>query len=102
MFMKTMAVGPFEPGATPGATVALPLLHRELYEGNTHIEGAIDVTRLAAHETGMRRAIVQRIVSRAQQLHGKELCFCQKTTSGHSDAVNNVHRWECGVAASSQ
>jgi hypothetical protein len=49
MFMKTIAVGPLEPGVTcVGATVALPLLHWALYDERTDVAGVMEVARFAA------------------------------------------------------
>jgi hypothetical protein len=50
MFMKTMAVGPFEPAGT-GATVALPRRHC-----SANVD-AFEVARFAARVRGARRAI---------------------------------------------
>jgi hypothetical protein len=59
MFIKTIAVGPFEPGVTcVGATVALPLVHCALYEAKMDVAGVI-VARFAAREQDRRRAIVK-------------------------------------------
>ena len=58
--MNTIAVGPFEPvGTGVGATVALPLLHCKLHDERTNVAGVIEVVRLAARESGIRRAIVK-------------------------------------------
>jgi hypothetical protein len=58
--MNTIAVGPFEPlGTGVGAIVALPLLHCKLYDEKTDVAGVIEVVRLAARESGIRRAIVK-------------------------------------------
>lgn len=60
MFMKTIAVGPFEPGVIcVGATVALPLLHCALYDEMRDVAGVVDVARFAAREQDTRRAIVR-------------------------------------------
>lgn len=58
--MKTIAVGPFEPGVTCcGAIEALPLLHCKLHDERIDVEGAIAVARVAAREKGARRAMVR-------------------------------------------
>jgi hypothetical protein len=60
IFMKTIAVGPFEPfGTGVGAIVALPLLHCKLYEEKRDVAGDIEVARFAARIQGARRAIVR-------------------------------------------
>lgn len=60
MFMKTIAVGPLEPGVTcVGATVALPLLHCALYDEKTDVADGVAPARFAAREQDMRRAIVR-------------------------------------------
>lgn len=59
MFMKTIAVGPLEPGVTcVGATVALPL-HCALYDEKMDVAGVIAVARFAAREQDIRSAIVE-------------------------------------------
>jgi hypothetical protein len=61
MFMKTMAVGPFDPVATScltGATVALPLRNCSEYAENAGVE-TVDVALFAARARGVRRAIVK-------------------------------------------
>ena len=61
MFMKTMAVGPFEPAefcVTGGATVALPLLQRWTDGDRAGAAGEFHVARFAACIRGVRIAIV--------------------------------------------
>lgn len=58
MFIKTIAVGPFAPGVTCGATVALPLLHCALDGNKTDVAELRDVARFVARDRGARRAIV--------------------------------------------
>jgi hypothetical protein len=63
MFMKTMAVGPFEPvaaGVAAGAIVALPRRHCDVYAERAGVVENVEVARLAARERGVRRAIVGR------------------------------------------
>jgi N-acetylmuramic acid 6-phosphate (MurNAc-6-P) etherase len=60
MFIKTMAVGPFEP-VVDGATVALPLRHCDVYVDSSDEAGAVHVARLAARDNGARRAIVENV-----------------------------------------
>jgi len=61
MFMKTMAVGPFDPVATcclTGATVALPLRNCSEYAEKARVE-TDDVALFAARARGVRRAIAK-------------------------------------------
>ena len=57
MFIKTIAVGPLEPGVACGATVALPL-HCELNGARWHVAEFTEVARFAARVKGARRTIV--------------------------------------------
>jgi hypothetical protein len=66
MFIKTIAVGPLAPAAfcvTGGATVALPLLHREAHGDRNKVAGELDVARFAACAMGVRMAIAKRCES---------------------------------------
>jgi hypothetical protein len=63
MFIKTIAVGPLEPTelcVTGGATVALPLLHREAHGTKNELAGEFDVARLTTCAMGVRMAIAKR------------------------------------------
>jgi len=60
--MKTMAVGPFAPTelcVTGGATVALPLLHREALGTRNELAEEFDVARRTACAMGVRMAIAK-------------------------------------------
>lgn len=63
MFMKTMAVGPFEPAELcvtgGGATIALPLFQRWVHGDKTGVAGDFHVARFAACDKGERIAIVK-------------------------------------------
>jgi hypothetical protein len=58
IFIKTMAVGPFEP-FTAGATVALPRRHCNAYAERAGVVEIVEVARLAARARGVRKAIVK-------------------------------------------
>lgn len=61
MFMKTMAVGPLAPAelcVTGGATVALPLLHRDAQGARGRQAGEPGVARLSACMLNVRMAVV--------------------------------------------
>jgi hypothetical protein len=63
MFIKTIAV-PFAPAelcGTGGATVALPLVHREAYGASNELEEGLRVVRLAAYAIGVRIAIAKSV-----------------------------------------
>jgi hypothetical protein len=63
MFMKTIAV-PFAPAelcVTGGATVALPLVHREAYGASNEPEEGLRVVRRAAYAMGVRIAIAKSV-----------------------------------------
>lgn len=63
MFIKTIAVGPFEPVAscvTGGATVALPLLPGAAHGARTDVAGDVDVARLTACAMGARIAMTNK------------------------------------------
>jgi hypothetical protein len=82
MFMKTIAVGPFAPGVTwVGATVALPLLHCELYDESTDVAGVVEVARLAARERGVRRAIMKFAIRKKKSSRGAIQSNSGKTKS---------------------
>lgn len=63
MFMKTMAVGPFEPAefcvTGGGATVALPLFQRWVHGDQTGAAGEVHVARFTTCDKGVRIAIVE-------------------------------------------
>jgi hypothetical protein len=62
IFMKTMAVGPLEPvgaGGAAGAIVALPRRHCDVYAERAGVVENVEVARLAARESGVRRAILK-------------------------------------------
>lgn len=60
MFMNTMAVGPFEPGAICcGAMDALPLLHCDLCGESKDVDGQMAVARVVVRKNGARSAIVR-------------------------------------------
>ena len=64
MFIKTMAVGPFAPTelwVTGGATVALPLLHRETHGAKNELLGGLNVARLTTCAMGVRNAIAKKV-----------------------------------------
>jgi hypothetical protein len=62
MFIKTIAV-PFAPAelCVTGATVALPLVHREAYGATNEPEEGFKVVRLAAYAMGVRIAIAKSV-----------------------------------------
>jgi hypothetical protein len=97
MFMKTMAVGPFEPfGTGVGAIVALPLLHCKLYDEKMDVTGDIEVARFAARIQGARRAIVSLAKRRAV---ASRSFMCCVLSEGQNSNPNNVVGATSGVKA---
>jgi hypothetical protein len=67
MFIKTIAVGPFAPTelcVTGGATVALPLVHREVYGTSNEVEDGLKFARFVAYAMGVRIAIAKSVGER--------------------------------------
>lgn len=90
MFMKTIAVGPFEPGVIcVGATVALPLLHCALYDEMMDVAGVVDVARFAAREQDTRRAIARCVTTKRASSRSD---VSRRRCRGQNNSVNNARK----------
>jgi hypothetical protein len=98
MFIKTMAVGPFAPAefcVTGGATVALPLLHREAHDDRNKVAGELDVARFTACVMGVRMAMVKRCWS--EELSLDRHCsrsYCVQTACVNNSGMDDGGQWQ--------
>jgi hypothetical protein len=94
MFINTMAVGPLEPGVV-GETVALPLLHCELYADSIDVVGVVHVARFAARQKGARSAITIVSTTKKKKKEYRGLCSIDvlEARCSHLNNVARVKAW---------
>jgi hypothetical protein len=94
MFINTMAVGPLEPGVV-GETVALPLLHCELYADSIDVVGVVHMARFAARLRGVRSAIaiILTIKKKRREVRRSRSIEALKARCSHLNNVTRVNAW---------